>query len=104
MNSDLPYSFGRMFPDCSLTDLAGTSSRYSLSWTASGILDAGQLLTLDGLVLHSADGAYSVHSLAETLEPNAASKYWLSARAARGILRRAAKRGRELPPALVIAL
>jgi hypothetical protein len=31
-------------------------------------------------------------------------RYWLSAKAAAGILRRAAKRGKELPPRLMAAL
>jgi hypothetical protein len=104
MNSDLLTSFGRMFPDCSLTDLDGTSSRFSMPWTESGIVEHGQLLMLGGLVLHSNDAAFSECSLAEILEPQAAPKYFLSARAARGILRRAAKRQRTLPPALEAAL
>jgi hypothetical protein len=104
MNSDLLTSFGRMFPDCSLTDLDGTSSVFSMPWTESGIVERGQLLMLAGLVSHSNDAAFSECSLAEILEPSAAPKYFLSARAARGILRRAAKRERTLPVALEAAL
>ena len=97
MNSSLLSSFGRMFPDCSLTDAAKACSRSSLSWSESGILARGQVLMLSGLASHSADAAFSVCSLAEILEPNVAAKYFLSSRAARGILRRAAKRGKKLP-------
>jgi hypothetical protein len=59
-----------MFPDCSLAELAATSSPSSLNWTGSGLLEDGQLLTLSSLALHSADVAYSVCSLAEILEPH----------------------------------
>jgi len=38
------------------------------------------------------------------LEPSVPQKFFLSARAARGILRRAERRGRELPPLLHEAL
>jgi len=46
----------------------------------------------------------SVCSLAEILEPSVASKYSLSPKACSGILRRAAKRGKKLPPMLLQAL
>jgi len=48
--------------------------------------------------------SYSVCSLAEILEPHVAPKYYLSPRACRGILRRAMKGGRVLPPQLEAAL
>lgn len=104
MNSNLLYSFGRMFPDCSLATVEKIFSSSSWSWSESGITDAGQLLMLDGLVLHSADAAYSVCSLAEILEPNVPPKYFLSQRACQGILRRAEKRGVSVPPLLLQAL
>ena len=104
MNSDLLYSFGKMFPDSSLPTEGETLEQCSWRWTESGIVEHGQCLMLGGLVSHSADGAFSACSLAEILLPDVAPKYWLSARAARGILRRAAKRGRELPPQLHQAL
>src|SRR3989304_3973475 len=104
MNLDLLFSFGRMFPDFSLATADATSPEFSVRWTTSGILEHGQCLTLNSLALHSADDAYSVCSLAQILEPDAAPKYYLSARACRGILRRAQKRGRELPPFLQAAL
>lgn len=43
-------------------------------------------------------------SLSQILEANAPSKYWLSPKACAGILRRAEKRGKELPLALATAL
>lgn len=43
-------------------------------------------------------------SLWQILEVEVPEKYYLSERACRGILRRAAKRGRELPPVLLMAL
>lgn len=104
MHSDLPFLFGKMFPDFCLADLERTSEPFSLSWTASGIVEHGQLLTLDSLVSHSADDAYSECSLSQILEPDAAPKYCLSPVAAAGILRRAAKRGRTLPAQLEAAL
>jgi hypothetical protein len=70
----------------------------------SGMQAHGLYWTLSSLALHSADSAYSVCSLAAILEPHVASKYYLSPRACQGILRRAEKRGRTLPPALEAAL
>ena len=43
-------------------------------------------------------------SLSEVLQMNAPEKYYLSAKACRGILRRAEKRGKVLPPMLQEAL
>jgi hypothetical protein len=45
-----------------------------------------------------------VCSLSEVLETEVAPRYFLSPKAAAGILRRAAKRGRELPRVLRLAL
>lgn len=42
--------------------------------------------------------------LSDILEPNPNQKYYLSAAACQGILRRAEKRGKELPPMLKEAL
>src|SRR5262245_53069053 len=104
MNSDLLTSFGRMFPDCSLADLAAISSPSSLPWTNSGILGRGRLLTLATSECPSAGAGFSACSLASILEPHAAPKYLLSANACRGVLRRAARRGRTLPEQLRAAL
>jgi hypothetical protein len=61
-------------------------------------------------------GVLSMHNIGESpnaveestlfaiLEVNVPKKYYLSERACRGVLRRAAKRGKELPPVLLMAL
>ena len=76
-----------------------TQGAYTMSW------DVGALL-----------GDYTTHSFGESpreenvsrlsqiLEDSAPQKYFLSARACDGILRRAAKRKKELPPELKAAL
>jgi hypothetical protein len=46
----------------------------------------------------------AVCSLSDILEESPDRKYLLSPKAARGILRRAEARGRELPPSLLTAL
>ena len=83
---------------------AQTSLRLFPRLGSSGLMERGHFLMLNTLALHSADGAFSVCSLAQILEPDVAQKYFLSPRACRGILRRAQKRGRELPPILLAAL
>ena len=72
-------------------------------WSNSGMACAGGFLTLSTPEWHS--GA-AVCSLSDILEPSedVPPKYYLSPRAARGILRRAEKRGRELPILLRTAL
>jgi hypothetical protein len=77
-----------------------TSSRLFPLLGTSGLMERGRFLTLDTLVPHSADNAYSVCSLAEILEPHVALKYYLFGVACRGVLRRAEKRGRALPSML----
>ena len=81
-----------------------TSSRSFPLLGLSGLMERGRFLTLNTLALHSADSACSVCSLSEVLEPHAAPKYFLSPTAARGILRRAEKRGKKLPEQLAAAL
>lgn len=46
----------------------------------------------------------SVYTLSQILEDNVPQKYYLSAKACEGILRRAEKRGKKLPPMLWEAL
>jgi len=70
-------------------------------WSNSGMACAGGYLTLSMPEYHS-DAA--VCSLSDILETDVPRKYYLSARAARGILRRAERRGRQLPPLLEAAL
>jgi hypothetical protein len=48
--------------------------------------------------------ADDVYTLSQILEVNVPEKYYLSAKACEGILRRAERRGKELPPMLKEAL
>lgn len=70
----------------------------------SGTTAPGGFWTLNTSESRSAADGYSACSLAEVLLPDAPPKYWLSPKAAAGILRRAEKRGRELPEPLALAL
>lgn len=80
-----------------------TSRRSSIPWLNSGMGGPTGFLTLSSTECHN---AAAVSSLSDVLEaaPTVPRKYFLSPTACRGILRRAAKRGRELPPALQRAL
>jgi hypothetical protein len=70
----------------------------------AGITGDGGFWTLSTSACPNAADGYSAVSLRDVLEPSSPPKYWLSAKAAAGILRRAARRGRGLPPALEAAL
>ena len=70
-------------------------------WSNSGMACAGGYLMLSTSEYPS-DAA--VCSLSDILETDVPRKYYLSARAARGILRRAEKRGKALPSLLQAAL
>jgi len=70
-------------------------------WRNSGIYRPGGSWTLNTTEWHR---NAAVCSLSRVLEAEVAQKFYLSARAARGILRRAAQRGKELPPRLRQAL
>ena len=104
MNCDLLLLFGRMCPDCSLPTTEETLRASSWRWETAGIVDHGECLMVNGSEWPSADEGFSVCSLASILEPDVARKYFLSARACAGILRRAEKRGKVLPEALRHAL
>lgn len=96
----------RTSPAFSLPITAATSPRSSTRWTGSGTWAHGEFSTADGSECPSdADGcSSSAPTLASILEANAAPRYSLSARAARGILARAERRGRTLPAPLLDAL
>ena len=79
----------------------GTLPSFSARWPTSGMASAGGYWTLDTSECPS--GAVEC-SLSAILEPTAAPRYALSARAAAGILRRASARGRLLPAELEAAL
>lgn len=78
------------------------SKSSSPDWGNWGMGGPIGLLTLGGSEFHSAAGVCSLSDVLET--GDVPPKYFLSAKACRGILRRAKKRGRELPPALQAAL
>lgn len=82
-----------------IADVISQSS--SPDWSNSGIASRGGFLTLNFTEWPNDAG---VCSLSEVLETDVPQKFFLSPAACRGILRRAAKRGRELPPALRAAL
>jgi len=88
----------------SLAEADETSLLSSVKWMSAGIVEHGVCWTHSGSEWPSAEEGSSACSLASILEPNAAPKYFLSARACAGILRRAEKRGRELPEQLRNAL
>ena len=80
-----------------------TLESFSGRWPTSGIVSGGESLMLSTLEYPS-EGAES-SSLAAVLEDqNVLEKFYLSAKACEGILRRANRRGKTLPPALQEAL
>ena len=101
--------FGKTSPASCLPTKEGTLEPLSEGWKNAGIMRPGECLTLsmsewtgiDGLSLNDA----GVCSLSDILETgDVPQRYYLSAKACRGILRRAEKRGKTLPPQLARAL
>jgi hypothetical protein len=78
-----------------------TWESFSQRWPKSGMASVGGFSTLNTSEYPS--GAVEF-SLSDVLEMTVSERYALSARAAKGILRRAAVRGRTLPPELDKAL
>lgn len=70
-------------------------------WSNAGMASPGGFWMLNS---SEYPNAAAVCSLSEVLETDVPSRYFLSATACQGILRRAEKRGRELPEALRMAL
>ena len=91
----------KMCPACYPATRDGTLPSSFEGWSNSGIASPGGCWTLNTLEYPS-DAA--VCSLSAVLETDVPRKYFLSPRAARGILRRAEKRGKDLPPMLDQAL
>ena len=82
-----------------------TSKPSSKRWPTAGIHSAGGFWTANTSVCPRGDADCSCSpSLTTILQQDVSEKYSLSARAASGILRRATRRGRALPPALASAL
>ena len=94
--------YGRTSPaSCRLTE-DGTLEPSSECWQNSGMGSPTGFLTLNTSEWPS---AAVVCSLSDTLETgNVPQRFYLSATACKGILRRAEKRGKELPPTLREAL
>jgi hypothetical protein len=81
----------------------GTSVPSSGVWPTSGFtISPGVYLTPNSSEYPNVGGVCS--SLRDVLEADVAPKYFLSPRAAAGILRRAKKRGKDLPKHLEAAL
>ena len=74
----------------------------SEGWRNSGMGSPTEFWTLNTLELPSAAVASSLSDILET--GNIPQRYFLSATACKGILRRAEKRGKDLPPTLRQAL
>lgn len=94
--------FGRTSPACCQSTEDGHLAPSSEGWRNSGMGSPTAFLTLNTSEFHSdAD----VCSLSDILETGALpQRYFLSATACRGILRRAENRGKTLPPQLARAL
>lgn len=81
---------------------AGILEPSSGAWGNSGMGSPTGFLTLNTPEYHSAAVASSLSDILET--GDVPQRFFLSATACKGILRRAEKRGRQLPPSLQAAL
>lgn len=96
-----PGCSSRTYPDCSPRTAVGTSESCLPRWPTSGTAWPGGCST--HVTSESPSGAVEC-SLSDILEATTDERYLLSARAARGVLRRAGARGRRLPDTLEDAL
>ena len=92
------YSTRRMMP----------SDASSTKWTKAGIRQHGECLMLNSSEWPNDAGEFGLSArvamLSEILQRDAPQRFYLSARACEGILARARRRGRDLPPILEEAL
>ena len=94
--------FGRTSPASCLATEDGILEPSSGRWASSGMGSPTECLTLNTSEWPKDAG---VCSLSDTLETgNVPQRFFLSAKACQGILRRAEKRGKKLPPQLHKAL
>ena len=109
-DTDLPPSSSRTYRDSSPVMAGATWRGSSVRWQNSGMAWRTGCSTLNtsecpapttGIHPRSASDPDDVDG---RVAPSAPQRFYLSARAAAGILRRATKRGRELPAALMTAL
>ena len=92
----------KMFPDFSVPTQAETLQKSSaFSWSSAGMGYRGVCSTVN-----TSEWPNDAHvcSLSDILESRVHRKYFLSPKACKGILRRAEKRGKDLPTALHQAL
>ena len=103
LNDSAPSGwFGRTCPASCHRQADGTLVPFSGAWSNSGMGSPTECLTLSSSEYHS---AAAVCSLSDILEiGDVPQRFFLSATACKGILRRAGKRGKELPPQLAHAL
>ena len=88
--------------DCSARTMVLHLQGASESYSTAGLMKRDGAYATVNISEWPNDGAAC--SLSVILEENPATRYLLSPRACAGILRRAAKRGKELPPMLEAAL
>src|ERR1035437_9145375 len=101
-NFDPLGSFSKMFPDFSVRTKAETLRKSTaFSWLNADMGYRGVVLTAS---FSESPNAASVCSLLDVLESHVPQRFFLSPRAAAGIVRRAAKRNRALPMHLRRAL
>ena len=94
--------FGKMSPvSCQLTE-DGRLEPSSEGWQSAGMGSPTGFLTLNISECHTAAAVSSLSDILET--GDVPRRFFLSATACRGILRRAEKRGKELPATLRRAL
>ena len=93
----------RTFPDFFPQTVDEISPSFSRRWPTSGFMTSpGECWTADTSECPSGGGVFS--SLPDVLEATVPNRFFLSPKAAAGILRRARKRGRDLPEPLESAL
>ena len=94
--------FGRTSPACYPVTEDSTLPAYFEGWANAGMGSPTEFLTLNTLEFHSAADACSLSDILET--GDLPQRFFLSATACQGILRRAEKRGKQLPTQLHHAL
>jgi site-specific DNA-cytosine methylase len=100
-DTDLGGSCWKTYLGSSRQMMDETSPDFSVKWMNSGMAYRGELW------MHATSESPKdavEYSLSQVLEPTSPDRFYLSAKAAVGILRRAERRGRKLPPALDSAL
>ena len=91
---------GRMFPDFYLPTEEKPSWPSSARLPRAGISAPGGCWTPSTSEWPNGEGECTACSLATVLEPSVPPRFYLSPKACMGIVRRAARRGKELPPNL----